>query len=166
MDWSGDHRSCDPGEVSSEYQDSVEQQINFFRAMAGVPADVELIEEYNAKAQEAALLMSKNVRLSHFPPEGWSCYTEVAAEAAGSSNLLLGTHGAHAISRYMLDPGADNADDETDTLWFIVGVGTTVYITYVVCVQSSSLEEQQHQQLHLGQYQAHRKRRRKTTTTK
>ena len=76
--------------------------------MAGVPATVELSDEFNAKAQEAALLMSKNIRIDHFPPSGWSCYTEDAAEAASNSNLLLGTHGPSAVARYMLDPGGEN----------------------------------------------------------
>lgn len=106
--WTGDHLSCDPGETADGYRDSVETQINYFRAMAGVPAEVSLSDELNTKAQEAALLMSKNNRLDHSPPIGWSCYTETAAEAAGQSNLLLGTHGANAISRYIFDPGPDN----------------------------------------------------------
>ena len=108
MDWSGDHLGCDAGATSGDYRDTIEHQINFFRAMAGVPAEITLDDEFNAKAQEAALVMSKNIRISHTPPTSWSCYTDDAAEGAGSSNLLLGTHGPNAISRYMFDPGEEN----------------------------------------------------------
>lgn len=87
MDWSGDYDSCDPGDTSTAYKNSVLMQVNYFRAMAGVPASVTFNETYNQKAQQAALMMSVNGDLNHTPPTDWTCYTAEGAEAAGSSNL-------------------------------------------------------------------------------
>jgi hypothetical protein len=72
--------------------------------MAGVPG-VTLSDEYSAKAQAAALMMSVNGKLDHSPSPAWSCYSSDGAEAAGSSNLALGTLGPEAINAYMLEGG-------------------------------------------------------------
>lgn len=108
MEWDGNHSACDAGTTSSEYRGDILQQINFFRAMAGVPAEIAFADEFNEKAQEAALMMSANRRLDHFPNAGWTCYTEDGAEAARSSNLALGVAGPNAIAGYMEDPGPGN----------------------------------------------------------
>lgn len=76
--------------------------------MAGVPASVELSDVFNSKAQEAALMMSVNGKLSHSPTEDWQCYTPDGAQAAGSSDLYLGVFGPSAITGYMYDPGNNN----------------------------------------------------------
>ncbi len=106
--WTGNHASCDEGQTAQAFRDAVELRINYFRAMAGVPAIVQLRDEYNRKAQQAALMMSVNGRLSHDPDPTWICYTEEGDEAAGSSNLYLGVYGPPAISGYIYDPGAGN----------------------------------------------------------
>lgn len=108
INWTGSHASCDPGTTSLEFQQAVLRRINFFRAMAGVPDDVVFSEESNQKAQAAALLMSVNHDLDHTPPETWICYSDLAAEGAGSSNLYLGVLGWEAITGYMRDPGTSN----------------------------------------------------------
>src|SRR5581483_4102849 len=61
---------------------------------------------WNAKAQQAALMMSAQGSLSHSPDTNWSCYTAGGAEAAGKSNLALGADAAAAIDLYMDDPGS------------------------------------------------------------
>jgi hypothetical protein len=106
--WTGSHASCDPGTTSAAFRYAVQQRINYFRAMAGVPGDVRLADEYSRKAQQAALMMSVNGQLNHSPPPSWQCYTEEGREAAGSSNLYLGVHGPSAISGYIADPGGGN----------------------------------------------------------
>jgi uncharacterized protein YkwD len=108
IEWTGSHANCDPGETSSTFKKAVQIRINYFRAMAGVPQTVQLSEEYNDKAQQAALMMSVNGQLSHNPPPSWLCYTNEGAEAAGSSNLFLGVYGPAAITGYMEDPGSGN----------------------------------------------------------
>ena len=103
--WTGSHTPCDAGDTLSEFKDAVERRINFFRAMAGIPASVTLFPEFSAKAQQAALMMSANDQLNHFPPANWSCYTADGAEAAGKSNLSIGHNGPSAITGFIFDAG-------------------------------------------------------------
>ena len=106
--WTGDHESCNAGQTSTAFQEAVRLRINYFRAMAGVPANVQLSDEYSHKAQQAALMMSVNGQLSHNPPPSWQCYTGEGAEAAGKSNLYLGIYGPASITGYINDPGSGN----------------------------------------------------------
>jgi hypothetical protein len=103
--WTGNLSGCNPGTTGLAFRDAVLRRINYFRTMAGVPT-VTLNDEYNRKAQAAALMMSANRDLSHSPPSGWQCYSSDGAQAAGSSNLCLGCMGWDAISAYMLEGGA------------------------------------------------------------
>jgi uncharacterized protein YkwD len=106
--WTGSHANCNAGETSPAFREAVQLRINYFRSMAGVPATVQLSDEYNRKAQQAALMMSVNGQLSHNPPPSWLCYTTEGAQAAGSSNLFLGVYGPSAITGYIEDPGSGN----------------------------------------------------------
>lgn len=106
--WTGDRDSCNPGTTSAAFKDAIVNRINYFRKMAGVPPIVGLRDDYNQKAQQAALMMSVNEDLSHDPPNNWKCYTADGDEAAGSSNLYLGRFGPAAISGYITDPGGGN----------------------------------------------------------
>lgn len=108
MGWTGAHAGCDPGTTAPVFREAVLRRINYFRAMAGVPADVTLNDAFNVKAQEAALIMSAQGGLSHGPPPDWACYTAVGAEAAANSNLALGSQGPAAIDGYMQDHGLGN----------------------------------------------------------
>src|SRR5687767_8068125 len=58
--WTGNLGNCDPGTTSQAYQGAVLRRINFYRAMAGVPADVTFNAEYSAKAASAAAIVSAN----------------------------------------------------------------------------------------------------------
>lgn len=104
----GDPASCSAGTTSDAFKTAVQLRVNYFRAMAGVPAAITFNSTYSAKNQQAALMMSSNNTLSHSPPSSWSCYTADGAEAAGQSNLALGLNGADAITGYVLDHGANN----------------------------------------------------------
>jgi uncharacterized protein YkwD len=106
--WTGDHASCNPGSTSLDFRTAVLHRINYFRAMAGLPATVTLRDDYNAKAQAAALMMSVNNQLSHNPPTTWQCYSDAGHQGASNSNLYLGVYGWNAISGYMRDPGSGN----------------------------------------------------------
>jgi hypothetical protein len=108
IEWTGSHVGCNAGETSPAFRNAVQLRINYFRAMAGVPATILLSDEYNRKAQQAALMMSVNGQLSHNPPPSWLCYSAEGAEAAGSSNLFLGVYGPSAITGYIEDPGGGN----------------------------------------------------------
>jgi hypothetical protein len=106
--WNGGFETCDPGTTALDYRDRVALRINYYRAMAGVPAGIAFLDPYSAKAQAAALLMSRNSSLSHFPPPEWLCYSDDGADAAARSNLAVGRVGPGAIDSYMEDHGAMN----------------------------------------------------------
>lgn len=106
--WNGNVSSCIASTTSAAFKEAMLDRINYFRAMAGVPALEGFLAEYNSKAQAAALMMSAEGALSHSPGTGWACYTANGAEGAGSSNLYLGVYGPAAISGYIYDPGSGN----------------------------------------------------------
>ncbi len=106
--WSGNTTSGDAGTTTAAFKEAVRNRINFYRAMAGVPASVTINSTFSAKAQQAALMMSANNSLSHFPPTSWTHYTADGAEAAGASNIGIGSRGSDTVDGYMADPGASN----------------------------------------------------------
>jgi uncharacterized protein YkwD len=106
--WNGNHTSCNAGSTTAAFKQAVLTRVNFFRAMAGISNVASFKNEYNNKAQEAALMMSVNNLLSHSPPTNWTCYTADGAEAAGYSNLYLGIYGPSAITGYIRDAGGGN----------------------------------------------------------
>ncbi|MBT8450082.1 MAG: CAP domain-containing protein, partial [Gammaproteobacteria bacterium] len=108
IDWSGDQSTCSAGDTSNDFKNAVLARINFFRAMAGVPANITLNANYSAKSQQAALMMSANNSLNHYPPNSWNCYTADGYEAAGNSNLSLGRNGWDAVAGQMQDNGVNN----------------------------------------------------------
>lgn len=108
IDWDGSFNNCKAGSTSNAFREAIQLRINYFRGMAGVPSDIKLSDDYNQKAQKAALMMSVNKSLSHNPPSNWKCYTADGDQAAGNSNLALGAYGPEAINLYMHDPGSYN----------------------------------------------------------
>ncbi len=106
--WTGSIGSCTVGETSQPFRDKVLARINYYRAMAGVENDVIFTDALNAKAQAAALMMSTENDLDHFPGASWGCYSATGAEGASKSNLSLGSMGSDAITSYMQDAGSFN----------------------------------------------------------
>ncbi len=115
IDWTGDTTTCTAGTVSQAFQDDTLRRINYYRAMTGLNADITFNATKNVKAQEAALIMSRNCGLSHAPimefPD-WACLSTDGNEAAGVSNLSLGISVSHtgpdAIDGQMRDAGQFN----------------------------------------------------------
>ena len=116
-DWgyTGDVDNCVAGTTSQAFRDSAIQRVNWYRQMAGlgtVTEDAALSES----AQQAALMMHAEGKLSHGPPSDWACYSPEGAAAAGRSNLNSGTlfhdsveeSGTGAIDGYMRDSGRNN----------------------------------------------------------
>lgn len=103
-----DVSTCTPGTNSTAYKEGVLRRINWFRAMAGLPASVTFDAVESARNQEAAVIMSANNSLSHHPPTSWSCYTGNGDNAASNSNIAIGNAGADAITAYVWDFGANN----------------------------------------------------------
>ena len=106
--WTGDVVNGVAGSNLQAFDDAVLRRINYYRAMAGIPAAVVPDSVYAAKAQQAALMMSANRQLSHTPPSTWTFYTAEGAEAAKNSNLALGYTGPAAIDGLIFDTGANN----------------------------------------------------------
>lgn len=110
MGWTGNYATGDAGTVSAAYQAATALRLNWFRAMAGVPAAITFSAENSAKDQQAALMMSANGQLSHSPPSSWINYTADGALAASQSNLTLGNAaaGPDGIVNYIFDAGSNN----------------------------------------------------------
>jgi len=106
--WSGNYDTCNPGSINRPFQDAVLRRIKYFRAMAGVPANITLSDDFNRAAQAAAFMMSVNHQLSHTPSSAWICYSAAGVLGAGRSNLSLGNLGWDAITSQMKDSGAHN----------------------------------------------------------
>lgn len=109
MGWTGNTAAGDAGTTSQAFRDAVALRVNYFRAMGGVPATITFSNTFNGKDQKAALMMSANDQLDHFPPSTWTFYSADGAEAAGKSNLYLSRFGPDAVTGYIEDPGGNNA---------------------------------------------------------
>jgi len=106
--WTGNAATCTAGTTSEVFQDDVLRRVNFVRALTGLPADIYFTTTKSAKAQQAALMMSKAGILDHFPAISWPCYTADGSAAAAAGNLALGSYGPTSIDEYMRDDGDGN----------------------------------------------------------
>ncbi|MDR3202535.1 MAG: CAP domain-containing protein [Bifidobacteriaceae bacterium] len=116
--WTGSNDACDPGVNSPESRAAQIEAINYFRAMAGLGAVTENASA-TAAGQAAALMMSKNQDLDHYPPSTWGCYTDLGAQAAEVANLAWSARpdtGGNTVARYI-----DDADvqDVGHRLWVL-----------------------------------------------
>ncbi|WP_110519307.1 CAP domain-containing protein [Herpetosiphon llansteffanensis] len=104
--WTGNASTCTPGTTNQAFRENVLARVNYYRLLAGM-GTVSFDPVLNAKAQQAALMMSRNRTLNHNPPSTWLCYTAEGKEAAGKSNLAGGitANGTTAIELYMDDTG-------------------------------------------------------------
>lgn len=119
MAWTGSYAPPgDPGETSEAWREAVRLRINFFRALAGVPAWVDFDPEKNAKAQRGALIISGEHRravaagepfeLPHNPTPSWPFFTEEGKDAARNSNIAVNAAGSRAVDSYARESGAQN----------------------------------------------------------
>ena len=100
---------CFAGTNSPLFLNATLLRINWYRAMAGLPASVTFNPAECTNDQNAAELMSANNQLQHVGSwTNWTCVTASGTNAAGNSNLDLGTNGAGAIDGYIWDFGANN----------------------------------------------------------
>lgn len=126
MNWTGDHGTCSEGTVSQTFVDMVQRRVNYYRAMAGVPASVAMntastvvtaSDPYSAASsvskieasRKSALMISKNNILTHNPATTSSCFTAAAGNGSYFGNITLGTYGSGAMDAYMLED-ASNRD--------------------------------------------------------
>lgn len=107
MGFTGNVDTCVPGSTSNAFRAAELRSVNAMRALVGVGPVVE-DPAWSTMAQKAALMMEANNALSHSPSTDWDCYTAAGAQAAGTSNLYLGTNGVDAMWGYVADPGENN----------------------------------------------------------
>ena len=109
VNWIGGSLSpgCLPGTISLAYQEWFVSRINFVRAMAGVSSTTTIDATQDPFEQAAALNMAANNRLDHFPAPTSLCYSDVAYQGAGQSNLAYGY--SDSLAGYMDDGGLASA---------------------------------------------------------
>ncbi|HYB98871.1 MAG TPA: CAP domain-containing protein [Candidatus Limnocylindrales bacterium] len=111
LGWTGDVGQCMSGAPSQLFLDRTMSRVNYFRAQAGIAADVQGDAALDAQCQQAALVMARQGQTSHYPADdfpGNPCLSDAADTAAAKSNLLLDSIGPPAIDRLMKDPGVSN----------------------------------------------------------
>ena len=108
MQWTGSIQTCTPGNPGPGYREAVINVLNYYRALTGINGDVTLDISRSESSQAAALMMAANGQLSHAPPSSWTCYSQLGAQGAGSSNIALGANGPSALDIYMDDFGSNN----------------------------------------------------------
>jgi hypothetical protein len=122
--WSGSISGGVSGTTSTVFKEDVRRRVNFYRALAGVTADIVFDSTLSAKDQDAALMFAANLAISHTPPTTWTYYTATGADAAAKSNIGIGwwsgttpvnVYGPPAVDAYMMDNGASG--DATENQW-------------------------------------------------
>ena len=111
QDSTADASNCRPGTNSIVFQEAELRRINWFRAMAGLPANVVLDPEDSAYAQEMAVLISTNNELDHDATtmSNWACfYSDTPGTKVAGGNQGLGFNGPDCITGYIQDSGAKN----------------------------------------------------------
>ena len=107
QDSTADESGCTPGHNSNAFQQAELRRINWFRAMAGMPAAIYLDPMDNWGSQQMAVLESANNVLDHNPTNTYDCYNTFAAMYAGGDQSL-GADGAEATRNFIWDFGANN----------------------------------------------------------
>src|SRR5690606_33849921 len=101
-------------------QDAI-RPIDLFRQLAGLPPVTE-DPEYRDMVQACAVLMNANQMIDHYPSMDWTCWTNLGAEGAETSNLAIGIdHPADAQSHYMWDIGVEDVGHRRWLLGFQLG---------------------------------------------
>ncbi|KAF0812234.1 hypothetical protein IGB42_03224 [Andreprevotia sp. IGB-42] len=130
--WTGSTGTCNPGDTPLSYKYAEVKLLNYLRAMGGLPGNVTLSLLLSTKAQQAALMMDANGKLSHAPDASWKCYSADGAEAAGRANLGLSSGtlnaGIGGMGMYITDGGVASLGHRRWLLYSRlgeVGVGDT-----------------------------------------
>jgi len=103
-----DQANCFAGHNAAAFMDAELLRINWFRAMAGMPATVTLDPVDNGNAQQMAVIISQN-GLNHHPPTNDICYNSAGASVSGG-NQGIGFNGPDCTTGYVQDFGANNSE--------------------------------------------------------
>jgi hypothetical protein len=76
--WNGDIDECESGTLDTSIYRKVENRVNFFRIVNGLSL-VKIDTQFNKEAQDAALLIKANDKISHNPSSTMKCYSESAS---------------------------------------------------------------------------------------
>jgi uncharacterized protein YkwD len=149
--WNGSVKACDPGKLPGNILEKAEKRINYFRRVTGLNP-IRLSDDFNAKAQYAALMMTANGQISHQPSGTWKCYTEEGYEGAVNSNLGIADFenfpDISFVTGFILDYGPIN-NSLGHRKWMLnsrsetMGYGATGKheIIYVTGVRTEALQE-------------------------
>lgn len=115
--WTGNVGTCNEGTLPAAYTTLVQRRINYFRALAGVPATISMNDTstvvttgdiYSASAattkavaaQKGALILSRSNTLTH-EPDGLPCFTITGGNGCYFGNIAIGVYGPPAMDAYM-----------------------------------------------------------------
>lgn len=99
-----------PGTTSLTFKNDVQRRVDFYRALAGLTANITFSDADSSDDQYNALMDSANNLITHTPANTLTFYTSQAATAAANSNLAIGYYGAGAIDGYLMDNGSNNLE--------------------------------------------------------
>mgnify|MGYP001947107918 CR=1 FL=1 len=126
VNWTGSVSSGNPGTTSAAFKDDVQRRINYYRAMAGMSANIDMTSTSTVQlggstpaaaqpsasttkqnaAQQAALMRSRNHAQSgdpHNPPGSWALDGSIPRNGAFHSSLAIQLYGPGAIDGYISD---------------------------------------------------------------
>ena len=83
-----DLANCEPGTLSSVWKLQALDDVNYIRALSGLPPVI-YHWEGDLQTQASSLAMVANSQLSHTPPPSWACWSQAGADGAESSNLYI-----------------------------------------------------------------------------
>ncbi len=132
-DWyGGSYSGNNHGSTTQALKDDVQRRVNFYRAMAGVPANIDFSSTHTvagsdadtfypgaattkqAAAQRAAFMMSarntysvSSWLTSHDPASSWPKFTTAGYNGCRYSNLAVGRYGPAAIDAYVRENNVD-----------------------------------------------------------
>jgi hypothetical protein len=118
INWSGNIGNCNEGTFSGAFVDLMRRRVNYYRAMAGVPASIQMNDNstvmtigdsYDADpatlksfaAQKGALIISRNNLLTHTPPTNVPCFSNAGGNGCLFGNVAIGIYGPPALDFYM-----------------------------------------------------------------
>ncbi|MBU6410294.1 MAG: hypothetical protein KGR98_07895, partial [Verrucomicrobia bacterium] len=104
-----DVSSCTPGHNAPAFVQAELLRINWFRALAGMPANIQLDPIDDWGSQQMAVIISANNTLNHNPPSTYTCYNTFAAGYAGGDQAI-GADGAEATMFFIWDFGGNNSE--------------------------------------------------------
>ncbi len=106
--WTPGQDDCDPGTLSTDAIADAVSYINGYRYLCGL-APLADDADLNHSSQLCAIIEYRMGHLDHFPPSDAPCYTTEGANAAGSSDLALGTSSpASSVDLFMDDRGVQS----------------------------------------------------------